>query len=172
MTTEWQAVRGQRRNLDLPELIIGIPLVLALVALAGYFSWHQFKTRRILAQSIDLPQDERRFLRGQSRRRLVCSVLMFLLAGMLVGWYFIEQNLPDLKVAVEQDPAKSHPLLQMVAYYWIFALFLLFGVITLASMDFFATVRFAMQQSKLLHDERREIIEAEVARLRELRNKQ
>jgi hypothetical protein len=172
-----------------PELFFGILLVLLLVGLAGYFTWRQLQTRRALANDrrvgvpplggqspanagtpILLSSEERGFLIRQMRRRLTCSVLMFLFAAMLIGWYFIESNLPDLKVAAEEAPGKTHPLVELLALYWILALCVLFAIVALAGMDFFATARYAMHQRKLLEAERRAALEIEVARLRKQRD--
>jgi hypothetical protein len=153
-----------------PELIIGILLVAALLGLGGYFAWRQFQIRRTVAQDRAMPSQERGYLILQTRRRLVCSVLMILFAGLLIGWYFIESNLPDLKLAAEQEPAKTHPLLELLTLYWIIALLVLFGILTLAGMDFFATARYAMHQKRLLDSERRATLQAETDRLRNQRN--
>jgi uncharacterized membrane protein YjgN (DUF898 family) len=153
------------------ELAFGVLLILALLLLAGYFSWQQFKTRRALALDRTTPPEERGFLIRQTRRRLVCSVLMVLFAGFLIGWYFIDPKLRDLSAAAaEQEPGKTHPLVELVAYYWILALLVLFGILVLAGMDFFATARFGMHQRKILEIERRAALEIEAARLRKERN--
>jgi hypothetical protein len=152
------------------ELFFGILLVLALLGLAGYFTWRQFKTRHLLTHDRTLSPDDRLYLIRQSRRRLICSVLMVLFAGFLIGWYFIEPNLPDKNLAADQEPGKAHPLVEMVAYYWITALMVLFGILVLAGMDFFATARYAMRQKKLLEVEHRAALETAAARLRSERN--
>ncbi len=152
------------------ELFLGLVLVCCLLGLAGYFSWRQFVIRRRLVHDRSLIPEERSFLIWQTRRRLICSILMFLLAGFLVGWFFIERNLPELKAIALENPAKTHPLVQLVAFYWAAALLILFGIIILAGMDFFATARHGMRQKKLLEIERRTVLEMEAARLRSQRN--
>src|SRR5262245_61145 len=114
--------------------------------------------------------EERGYLMRQTRRRLVCPVLMLVFAGLLIGWFVIENNLPDLKLVAEQEPGKTHPLAELLAFYWIIALLVLFGILALAGLDFFATARYAMYQRKLLELERRTAMEIEVARLRKQRN--
>jgi hypothetical protein len=152
------------------ELILGILLVAALLGLGVYFAWRQFQIRRTLAHDRTMPSPERSYLLLQTRRRLVCSVLMILFAGLLVGWYFIESNLPDLRVAAEQEPDKTTPVIELVTAYWIIALLALFGILTLAGMDFFATARYAMHQKRLLELEHRATLQAETDRLRNQRN--
>jgi hypothetical protein len=148
------------------ELLIGFLLICCLLGLAGYFAWQQFVVRRGLALDRTLLAEERRYLIWQTRRRLICSVLMFLLAGFLVGWYFIDRNLPELQALAAAEPGKTHPLLELVAFYWAAALLNLFTIIILAAMDFFATARHGMHQRKLLEIERRTTLEMEAARLR------
>jgi hypothetical protein len=97
-------------------------------------------------------------------------MLMVLFAGFLIGWYFIESKIPELKLAPDREHGAAPPFVQLVAYYWITALLVLFGIIALAGIDFFATARYGMHQKKLLEIERRTILEIEAARLREQRN--
>jgi hypothetical protein len=155
---------------SISEVSFGILLVLALLALGGYFAWRQFRIRQALAWDRSMPLEDRRFLIRQTRRRLICSVLMVLLAALLIGWYFIEANLPDLRSIADHEPGESQPLVELVAYYWIAALLVLFGILTLAGMDFFATARYGMHQKKLLEVERRSVLEIEATRLRNRRN--
>jgi uncharacterized membrane protein YjgN (DUF898 family) len=152
------------------EALFGILLVVVLLTVAGIFAWRQFKTRRFVARERSLPPEERGYLIRQTRRRLICSVLMVLFAAFLVGWYFIESNLPELKPAADHEAGTGHPLVELVAYYWITALLVLFGIFALAGMDFFATARYGMHQRKLLEIERRAALELEAARLRRDRN--
>jgi hypothetical protein len=151
-----------------PELLFGVVLVVALVGLAGYFAWRQFQTRRGLIGDRALTPEERGYLIRQTRRRLVCCVLMVLFAGFLVGWYFLEQKLPELQ-AVAEEEGKTHPLVELLAYYWILALLVLFGIFALAGLDFFATARYGLHQKKLLEIERRTALEIDAARLRQRR---
>jgi MFS family permease len=153
-----------------PELFFGFILVIALLGLGGFFILRQFKVRYELARDQSISSVEKRFLTRQSRRRLICSVLMVLLGGFLIGWYFIESKIPELKLAPEREPGATPHIIHLVAYYWITVLLVLFGIIALAGIDFFATARYGMHQKKLLEIERRTILEIETARLRERRN--
>jgi len=96
-------------------------------------------------------------------------MLMFLFAGFLIGWYLIESNVSEWTHAAEREPGQTPPFVQFVAYYWITALLVLFGIIALAGIDFFATARYGMHQKKLLEIEQRTLLEIEAARLREQR---
>ena len=155
------------------ELVFGIVLIVVLVGLAVFFAARQIRVRRGLVAATTLSPEERGFLIRQTRRRVLCSVLMVIFAIFLAGWFVIEANLPDLKKMADEnaavqgpEPAKAHPLVEMVAYYWILALLVLFGIFLLAGLDFFATARYGMHQKKLLEIERRAALEVEAARLR------
>ena len=154
--------------MNFPELLFGILLALALFGLAGFFTWRQFKTRLALARDRTILPDERTYLIRQTRRRLLCSMLMLFFALFLVGWFFIEPD--DLKAVPGEDRDKVPFLVEVLTYYWIAALLVLFGILALAGMDFFATARHGMQQKKLLEVERRTALEIEAARLRQQRN--
>jgi len=151
------------------ELVFGILLTIVLVALSGYFAWRQIQTRRVVAQATDMPVEERGYLIRQTRRRLLCSLLMLIFAGLLVAWFFIEPAMRDLRIAHDHRPGTRYPLLEVFAFFWIGALFVLFGIFALAGMDFFATARHAMEQRRLLEGERRATLQMEVERLRRRR---
>jgi hypothetical protein len=152
------------------ELFFGVLLVGAILAVGGYFGWRQISARHALGKDRILPLAERTFIIRQIRRRLICSVLMVLFAGFLVGWYFIEANLPNLKDAIDQDPDKRQPLVELLTFYWIIALFMLFAILFIAGLDFIATARYATQQKRILDDERSAAVEIEAARLRKQRD--
>jgi flagellar biosynthesis protein FlhB len=152
------------------ELVFGVLLVLAILFVACYFGWRQISMRHALGKDRTLSLAERTFMIRQSRRRLICSVLMVLFAGFLVGWYFIEANLPNLKDALDQDPEKRQPLVELLTYYWIIALSVLFAILVLAGLDFLATARYARHQKRILDDERSAAVEIEASRLRKHRN--
>ncbi len=152
------------------ELVFGILLSVAILFVGGYFAWRQIRIRRALAHNRAIAPAERAFTIGQTRRRLLCSLLMVLFGGFLLGWYFIEANLPDLRAALDDDPEKGETLVALLTYYWIAALAVLFVVLLLAGLDFFSTARYAIHQKKLLDQERRTALEIETARLRKHRN--
>jgi hypothetical protein len=149
------------------EIFLGILLVIVLLGLAFFYARRQFQARLALARDRTMPEEERTYLMKQSRRRLICSVLMILFALFLIGWFVIEANLPDLKQVELQDKTRPQPLLELLAYYWITALLVLFGIFVLGGIDFFATARFALRQKKLLDSERRAALEMEAQCLRD-----
>lgn len=183
--------------MDPTELTLGLALALLLIGIAGYFALRQLQTFRLLradarrtpdgtnpeAVMTDqtfrllradarLPHDDRRFLHQQAIRRLTCSVLMFALAGFLIGWFFLQPDFDALRPAVEGEPLpeEAKESLRFLTFYWIFALFLFLAVMALALLDLMATTRYGRQKQKQLEQHRREVLAAEAARFQDRRH--
>lgn len=93
---------------------------------------------------------------------------MLIFAGFLVGWFFL---LRELAAVAPPDPVEEteHPLVRTITYYWIAALFVLFGLVCLAAADFLATARHGMRSVRLLEQQRRAELEEELSRYRRRR---
>jgi hypothetical protein len=72
------------------QIIFGGLLVVGLLGMAGYFIWRQARTLQWLRTANDLSPDERRYTRNQAWRRLLCSGLLVVLAGMLATSFVLE----------------------------------------------------------------------------------
>jgi hypothetical protein len=143
-------------------------LVAVLVGLAGYFGRQQLRTLRGLNPETQGP-DERRYLRTQAYRRLCCSILMLVIAGFLIAWLFVEPHFqPDIDAASED----RKELVQGLAMYWIAPLVVLMVLLVLATMDFWATARFGLNQHRKLLADRRTMLEEQIAKRRQERNGQ
>jgi uncharacterized membrane protein YwaF len=117
-----------------------------------------------------LSADERLYYIKQVRRRLICSFLLIVLAGMLVGWFWMDHDLAAF------EPKEGQPLseeakdtLRFITWYWIAALSVLLAVLFIASFDFLATARFGLRRMRQLEHDRRTILEMEAAKLRRRR---
>jgi hypothetical protein len=158
------------------ELVTSLLLVVVLLALAGYFGWRQLQALRGLRQQIDLPREERRFVRNQSRRRLVVSLLMVLLALMLVGNYFVDERLrqiipPDKEAAAQREHTpEEEAFARLYAYYWVVFLLLILVILCLGVADLMAIQRFGMRQFRRLQIESRASLQEQAERLRSQRN--
>ncbi len=159
--------------MGLSEIFFGSLLALALLGLAGYFCWQQQNNQNLLRSQLDLSPEDRQYLKGQVRRRLWCSVLMVILAGQLVGWIFMDDKLRQLQevplAGQEVEPAQqaeAREAIRLFVFYWIGALLVLLGVLTLAALDFMATARFGLAKQRELSEARRAMLEMEASRLR------
>jgi uncharacterized BrkB/YihY/UPF0761 family membrane protein len=164
------------------EFAFGVVLVLLLVGLAGYFAWRQRATLRELREHPEMPAEDRRFLRNQVIRRLLCSALMVVLAGMLVGWYFMAPTFSELfqqgreawAAAEEQVfTERQEDFRRRMVAYWCVALLVLFAIIAVAGADAWAIGRYGLRHRRQLRDERQQtLLELEAARRRHQGNGQ
>lgn len=159
-----------------PQIVIGSLLVVLLGGLAIYYAWRQ---RRLLIElrSSDQPVEEQRFFRRQAYRRLINSALLLILAGMLLGaLVFLEDPAQRLAKVRDAQPANT-PLTPeerdfawFYSWYWIVFLLILLVVVLLAALDFWATRRFGLAQHRKINQERKQMLESQLNRLREERN--
>ncbi len=154
--------------MDPVEITLGIGLAVLLVVVAVYFAFRQRQTFRQLRSDTTLSLDDRRYLYKQAVRRTASSALLFLLAGFIVGWFFLEPALEELRPAgpVAELPESSKESLRLLTYYWIVALLVFLAVVLLAVYDLFATARFGARHHRQLEDARRAALQAEVERIR------
>jgi hypothetical protein len=159
------------------ELAFHLVLIVLLLFLAGYFGWKQFQTLRGLRRSTETAED-RRFLRRQAIRRLVCCGLMLLLAGLIMGNLFLDTSYREMlqerergrERGVEAVAEEHRDFARFFTAYWAATLFVLFTLITLAGFDFWAIARFGMRQRRQLQADHRAILHEEIARFRRQRN--
>jgi hypothetical protein len=153
-------------------------LVVALLGLAGYILVRQHQTRRLLQQPGGVPEEDREHLRRQVRRRTVSAVLMVLLAGMLVGYFFLHASYKELEDQIDgragQPDAPAVPpehkaFVRFFAGYWATALFVLLGILFLAVIDFWAIARHGLRSHRRLQADHRDKLRAELERYRQRR---
>jgi hypothetical protein len=163
------------------ELAFGAVVVVVLVGLAVFFGWQQLRTLRSLPGQPDLDLEDRIYLRRQVARRLVCSVLMLILAGLLTGSYFLEGPLQQVQqeraeeIARGQDPPVQpghKTFLQQLTAYWITILLVLMVLLFLVAADVWAIARFGQRHRRQLRADLQETLAREVAKLRQRHNGQ
>jgi uncharacterized membrane protein YjgN (DUF898 family) len=161
------------------QIIFGGLLVVGLLGMAGYFIWRQWQTLRWLKSTTEIASEDRRFTHRQAWRRLICSVLLVVLAGMLAASFFLEEpaNVLAARGEANREQGKMRPLdpaeqqfFRVYQVYWVVFLTILLVVISLAAADFFAIRRYGRQQYRQIQEDRRAMIEGELARLRSQRN--
>ena len=169
------------------EKFVSLSLAIVLLAVAGYFAWRQRRTWHMLrggpgggahggnGTAEGLTGDEKQFFLRQIRRRLTCSVFMAVFAVMLFGWFLVVDKVDALRPTMQENvvegpevPAAdpNQLLVQMVVFYWMAALFVLFIILALAAVDFMATTRYGMRQRRRLEADTQSILALEAARLR------
>jgi ABC-type uncharacterized transport system fused permease/ATPase subunit len=163
------------------QLGFTLVLVAVLLGLAVYFGRQQLRTLRGLKSPDSLPAEDRRYLRSQAYRRLFCSALMVAIAGLLIGWLFLEAEHRELQKALraaqEVDPGAvpTQEQRDFAHLFWLYlsaALLVLLILLVLATMDFWATARYGLSQRRKLQADHRAILEEQLARRRQERNGQ
>jgi hypothetical protein len=161
------------------ELAFGAVVVLVLLFLAGFFAWRQIRALRSLRTQPELSREDRRYVRSQAWRRLLCSALMLILAGLLVGSFFLEDPLQRVSAqraaqTAQGGPAEVQPahkvFLQQFTTYWIVVLLVLLLMLLLVAVDVWAIARFGARHHRQLRADLQATLASEVARLRRRQN--
>jgi hypothetical protein len=159
------------------EQVIGGVIVAALLGLAGFFGRRQVRVLRAAGEAPGVSAEDRAYVRRQAWRRLTCSGLMVLLAGLLIGWYWLGVNnavlqlLSDAQAGGDLQPDQRRTLNWLLVYI-IAVVAILLVLLVLALFDVLAIRRFGMRHYRQIQADRRAMIEQEVSRLRGGRNGQ
>ena len=163
------------------EWVFGSLLVLALLALSGYFGWRQVLILRKLRRDPPLPADEARYEKRKAVGRLVSSALILVMALLFVTVLVLYegpvQEMAEERAAFTADNAppftdQQKMLLWLWVGTWIALLLVLLAVMVLVGLDVMATRRYALTQFRKLQADRRAMIERQASRLRQQRNGQ
>lgn len=155
------------------ERVLILILVVSLVAVAVYYGWRQRRTLVLLRPDSQLGPEDRRYLRGQVFRRLMCCLLMFVLAGFLIGWNFLAHDFAQIRPDPNRMPAEGDEVppevkesIWFYTIYCIAALLALLGMILLAGLDMIATARYGLRRQRQLHNDQQAMLALEFAKLR------
>lgn len=152
------------------QLGVGISLAAILVFVAVFFGWRQRLTLAQLRLDQQMSREDRLYYVKQVRRRLLCSLLLIVLAGLLIGWVWVDRDDAALRPAEGAAlTEETKDALRFFTWYWIIALSVLMAILFLASFDFLATARFGLRRMRQLEHDRRAALEMEVAKLRRRR---
>jgi hypothetical protein len=157
-------------------------LVILTVTLAVLFGRQQIHVLRASPANADLPAEDQAYLHRQAWRRLTGCGILVAMAGMLSFWY-----LTGLDVGIDQfgdavqarraagkndlTPEQMHQE-WFFAGYWIAFLLLLLSLVILMGIDLNAIRRYATRHSQKIRDDRRAMIQHELAALRRERTRQ
>ena len=158
------------------QIAYGVPLILLLLGMAVFVSWRQWRVvRRLRSQDGGMDREERVYLHQQTVCRLIGSVLMVVLAGLLAGHFAFERPINDLVARGEATRAQGaapsmtpeeKQLFSSYRNYWLITGLVLLALIVVAAFDYFAIRRYALRSYRRIQEERRTMIADELSRLR------
>ena len=167
------------QNLPAGQVAFTIILAFVLLTMACYFGWRQVMALRSLRSPSETPAEDRLYIRQQAYRRLICSVLMFVLACLLAGSLAIEGQMQELVDRGEKNRERNEvralnpeeqKFFDRWRIFWAVTLLLLLGIMLLAAIDFFAIRRYSLRQFRQIQADHKLLIEGEIARIRSQRN--
>jgi hypothetical protein len=156
-------------------------LVLVVFIAAGFFAWQQVRLLTGLRRSASLSPEDYRYLRNQGWRRLFgCALLVTV--GVLMSWYYVggmDAHIDALGEAKEAQ-AKGEPPLnaeqQQSARFYVryvgAVLILLMVLMFVAAWDVWAIRRFGARHYRRIQDDRRAMLQRQLAQLRRERGHQ
>lgn len=161
------------------QIVAGALLVILLVGVSGFFLGRQVQALRDLPR-LPVADEERRRLRHQTYRRLVCSSLLLLLGFLLAAALLFLEG-PAQQLAIERDElfkagrlteltGPQRDFVRVWGWFWVVFLLLLMAVVFLAAFDIWATRRHALREHRKIQADRRAMLEQQINRLRHERN--
>lgn len=159
---------------------VALALAAGLLLLGGLTGTAQVRGLRRLRDRRHLPSDERAYLRGRYRRRLLTAVLLGLVGGLIAGAYLsgLEARTDALTGQPVPDGQARPPLtdaqkdqVRTWGLYWAGVIVLVLTLIGLAVLDAVATRRFWYGQLRRLREEHQTQLRRDLAVHRAQREK-
>ena len=160
-----------------------IALVVAAVPLllGGLSGWWQVRGLRRLRERKHVPSDERAYLRGRYRRRLVNGLLLMAAGGLLAGAY-LSGMIDDIDALGQPRPVaedgtkppmtpEQEALFNRARMYVAGLILVVAAFLTVAVMDAFANRRYLHGQLKQLREEHQAKLRRDLAVHRAQREK-
>jgi uncharacterized membrane protein YgcG len=169
-------------------VVVGLLLAVCLVVFGVGTAARQRRTIERLREEKYLPSDDRAYLRGQVRRRLATSVLLVILGGMIGGAFLSgmedrateigEQRQkganpaddPGRPADPRQPTEEERQFVRFWGGYWIAISILVFVVVCLAIVDFWATRRYWMAQYRLMKEDHQAKLQRDLAVYRQAKD--
>ena len=140
-----------------------IMLALGLIAFGVGTALRQRRTWKRLRDERFIPSDERDYLRGQVRRRLMTSATVALIGGMIAWSYLSGMEARATEIAERSrwvkmiQPGEPNPptedekeFIRQYGYFWMAVLVLVFLAAMCAVFDFWATRWYWMAQYRII----------------------
>jgi ABC-type Fe3+ transport system permease subunit len=159
--------------MPLQESITAALLIVLILGIVAFFSWQEVQNLRRLRGDKLASLDDAKRIRYRAARRLFCCLLMLVLAGLLMGNYFIDRS---REVILEPDDGSGamsddqRAFTQFYSAYWIAILLLLLLVILIVGYDLWSLRRWGLREQLRLHQEHRERLEHDVSQYLRQRN--
>lgn len=141
---------------------VGLILSFILIAFGVGTALRQRRTWRRLRDERFLPSDERSYLRGQVRRRLMTSATVAII-GVMIGWSYLSgfearaSEIADRARAAPEQRAEpsddDKAFAKQWTMFWLAILVMLFLAVTCAVFDFWATRQYWMAQYRIIRSE-------------------
>lgn len=144
-------------------MAVGLILAAGLILVGALTALRQQRALGAIADEPFLPDEDRRYRRGQARRRMATSGLLVVIGGMIAGYYLSgmdarmdaipERNkigAPPQEGAPDPRAEADKQFTKLVGFYWIGVLGLVFVAVCLAVFDFWATRKYWMARYKEL----------------------
>ncbi|MBA4063307.1 MAG: hypothetical protein C0501_06265 [Isosphaera sp.] len=128
-------------------MAVGLTFAVLLVVLGGWAGARQVRALRRVGAEPHLPDVDRRYLRGQGRRRLFAAGLLAAV-GAMIGYYYLS----GMDARMDAIGAKGREnvtdddkdFYRRVGVYWIAVILLVVLVVLVAILDFWATRVYGM----------------------------
>ncbi len=149
-----------------PQAVVAYFLAALLTVVAGYYGRQQFRTMHELRGGPDRGIEDRRYFRNQAWRRLFGCVLLGVVAAMLVGAYASGLQTAATELGRTLDAEREQfgratlspeqlEFRRRYALYWASLLVVLFILVGLAGVEWWAVRRFGRRHWSLIRAERR-----------------
>jgi hypothetical protein len=142
-----------------PLVVVGLLFAGLLILLGAGAGLRQFAMFERVRTQPYMADEDRRYYRGQARRRMFASSLLLVIGGM-IAFYYLSGMDARMDAIPERNkdggqPAADDPQVEadkeftrLVGIYWIVVIMLLGLVVTVAVVDFWATRKYWMARYK------------------------
>ncbi len=127
-------------------VLVAVGLIIAglLIVLGTGAGSRQLRTMRRVQAEPFMPEVDRRYFRGQGRRRLAASGLLVVIGGLIAFYYLSGMDARMDELGEKRDEGRplsdtDRDFMRLVLVYWIGVILLLGAVLSVAVFDVWAT---------------------------------
>jgi hypothetical protein len=137
-------------------VVVGLIFAALLVLLGAGAGLRQFNTLARVRTQPYMPDEDRRYFRGQARRRLLASALLLVIGTMIGVWYLsgMDARMDALRNTPDDPQTEADKeFAKLVGIYWVVVILLLGVVVGVAVVDFWATRKYWMARYKEIKED-------------------